>query len=129
MADTPARPKSPPRLSHEKFLHLLQTNIQALLNSYDEPIALMVGVAWHPKLSGDLPFGMLIAKEDITPDLLNQCLKQNIKMSEYIVAGLRQKVEGDSARDTPIRSPSKESNHGQEATPPVDFGPFAPGTK
>jgi hypothetical protein len=127
MPDMPVR-KSPPRLNHEKILHLLQTSVQAVLNSYDEPIALLIGVAWQPKLGDDLPFGMLLAKEDITPELLNECLKQNVKMSEYIVAGLRKKFEGD-ARDTSVRSPSKESNHGQEATPSFDSGPFAPGTK
>lgn len=126
--DTPARPKAAPRLNHEKILHLLQTSVQAILNSYDEPLAFLIGVAWQPKLGEDLPFGMLLVKDEVTPEMLNQCLKQNIKMSEYIVGGLRKKVEGD-AHDPSVRYPSKESNHGQEATSPVDSGPFAPGTK
>lgn len=138
--DTP-RQKPNPKLNHEKILRLLQTSVQTVLNSYDEPEALMIGVSWRPELGEQLPFGMLLVKEDITPELLNRCLKQNTKMSDYIVQGIRNQImdlenlvnqieaQSEKKNASSVRPMPKESDHGKEALPPADSGPFAPGTK
>lgn len=140
--DTPVRPKPNPKLNHEKILRLLQTSVQAVLNSYDECEALMIGVSWRLELGDQLPFGMLLVKEDVSPELLNRCLKQNTKMGDYIIQGIRKQIselenlvkqiEAQTEKQTnasSVRPTSKESHNGQEATPPVDSGPLAPGIK
>lgn len=119
-----------PKLNHQKVLQLIKSAIQPILNSYEEPEAILVGVAWRPEMGEQLPFGMLVVKNDVGMDMLIRCLKQSTKMSENIVQNLRKLAnELEKRHASSVRSPSKESHNGQEAAPPVDSGPFAPGTK
>lgn len=80
------------KLNHEKVLQLLKTNVQTILHSYEEPSAIAVSVTWQPGMGDELPYGMLLVKEEATAELLHQCLKQNIKMGDNIVASLRREV-------------------------------------
>lgn len=132
--------KSAPKLNHEKILRLLQSNVQTILNSYEEPLAIAINVTWQSELGDDLPFGMLLVKEELSPELLNRCLKQNVKMMEYIVSGLRRQIselenlviQMDAQiekKHAQVQSTPKESDHGKETVRPADTGPFAPGTK
>lgn len=119
-----------PKLNHQKVLQLLKSAVQPILNAYEEPEAILIGVAWRPELGEQLPFGMLVVKENVGMDLLIRSLKQSTKMSENIVLNLRKlATELEKRNAASVRSKAKEIDNGQEATPPVDSGPFAPGTK
>ena len=137
----PVRTKVSPKLNHEKILRLLQTSVQSVLNSYEEPEAILLGVSWRPELGDDLPFGMLLIKEEVSAELLNRCLKQNAKMSDYIVQGIRKQIselenlvkqieaQMEKQSASSVRPTLKEVDNGQEATTPTHTGPATPGTE
>jgi hypothetical protein len=64
---------------------MLITNAQAVLASFDEPVAILLAVAWNPQL-GDLPFGTLVTKKGGSTDLVTLaiCLEQAAKMTKHI---------------------------------------------
>jgi len=76
-------------LNHEKILRLLHQNAMAIVESYDEPLAIMFAVVWQPSLGDDLPFGTAVFKHDegqtdVKPEVMLSCLKQVSKLGLHL---------------------------------------------
>ena len=74
-------------LNHEKVLRLLHQNASAIVDSYDETLAVMFAVAWQPSLGDDLPFGTAVFKredQEIKPEVMLSCLRQVSKLGLHL---------------------------------------------
>lgn len=80
-------------LNHEKVLRLLHQNAMAIVESYDEPLAVMFAVAWQPNLGDDLPFGTAVFKRDdsqaeVKPEVMLACLRQVSKLGLHLTGNM-----------------------------------------
>jgi hypothetical protein len=80
-------------LNHEKVLRLLHQNASAVVDSYDEALAVMFAVAWQPSLGDDLPFGTAVFKRDegqaeIKPEVLLAGLRQVSKLGMHLTGNM-----------------------------------------
>lgn len=79
-------------LNHEKVLRLLHQNASAVLDTHDEPLAIMFAVAWQPGLGDDLPFGTAVFRQEegqsIRPEILLSCLRQTSKLGAHLVGNM-----------------------------------------
>jgi len=137
-----------PSLNHEKVLRLLHQNAMAIVESYDEPLAIMFAVAWQPKLGDDLPFGTAVFKcaegqPEVKPEVLLACIKQVANLGLHLTGnmgswlnalqtstGKTQKLQ-EEVNDLKKRLKQYEA---AEATGPIDGsntsgGPSGPGGK
>jgi hypothetical protein len=80
-------------LNHEKVLRLLHQNASAVIDSYDEALAVMFAVAWQPSLGDDLPFGTAVFKRDeghaeIKPEVMLSSLRQVSKLGMHLTGNM-----------------------------------------
>jgi hypothetical protein len=76
-------------LNHEKVLRLLHQNASAIVDMYDEALAIMFAVAWQPSLGDDLPFGTAVFKNGETkPEVMLSCLRQVPKIGLHLSSNM-----------------------------------------
>jgi hypothetical protein len=107
-----------PVLAHEKVLKLLITNAQAVLSTYDEPLAIMITIAWQPQLGNDLPPGTLVTKSVGGADLatLLACLHQGAKLLNNLGSRISTLAKPEDPKNVQIQSIQAKNTNEKEAT-------------
>lgn len=114
----------------EKITNLVHTNLNSILNSFDEPEAIVVSIVWPKEYGSSLPAGHLIVrnKGSATVALFQNCITQNVRICEYLMSGLKQAVQEAFLQNKElvekhaksVQPPEKESHDGKETTRPND---------